>query len=163
MDGGERYNFVIFHHWEQNSWTTWRVQSLLDKPKNQLEELKLLLVGASPINKESQDNYIWDPNGGKFTVKLGYNFLQNYNNYENWNLWIATWKNECLPKIFFFGMEFTKRQDSYGGKFKEKRFPRPLHMCHVPKRRRKYSTLILELHYCKTMLEANYHSSRNEH
>jgi len=37
--------------------------------------LKLLLVGDTPINKRSQDNYIWDPSGGNFTVKSGYNFL----------------------------------------------------------------------------------------
>lgn len=73
--------------WEQNRWTTWRVQFLPDRLKNQWEELKLLLAGAAPINKESQDSYIWDPIGGKFTIKLGYNFLQKYHNYENWNLW----------------------------------------------------------------------------
>ena len=42
-------------------------------------------------------------------------------------------------------------------------FSRPLHMRHVPKGRRKHSTFILELHYGKTMLEANYQSFRIEH
>jgi len=64
--------------------------------------MKITLAGVVPINKKIQDSYVWDPSGGKFTVKSGYKFLQPNNNLENWNLRSAVWKNECLPKIKFF-------------------------------------------------------------
>jgi len=36
------------------------------------------LLGAAPINKEEQDGFIWDPNGGEYIVKSGYNLLQEH-------------------------------------------------------------------------------------
>jgi len=87
--------------------------------------LKLLLAGAAPINKESQDSYIWDPIGGKFTIKSGYNFLQKYHNYENWNLWTTTWKNECLPKIKKFAWTLLKGKIPIEKNLRKKGFQGP--------------------------------------
>lgn len=89
-------------NWDQNRWIAWRMQALPNRLKNQWEDLKLLLAGIAPINKRSQDSYIWDPSGGNFTLKSSYKFFQNHNNHENWNLWSVVWKNESLPKINFF-------------------------------------------------------------
>jgi len=98
--------------------------------------LKFLLVGAAPINKESQDNYIWDPNGEKFTVKSGYNFLQRYNNYDNWNLWTTVWKNEYLPKIIFFAWKLLKGKILTVENLKKKGFEGPS-MCVMCQREEK--------------------------
>eukprot|EP00253_Pinus_taeda_P032656 PITA_32656 len=56
-------------------------------------------LGAAPVNREAEDSYIWDPCGGSFSVKEGYKSLQNSNSSPNWNLHIATWKSECIPKV----------------------------------------------------------------
>lgn len=94
--------------WDQNSWSAWKDLPLPNNLKNQWAELKTTLTRAAPINKTTQDNFVWDPSGEKFTVKSRYNFLQPSNNLENWNLWIAVWKNECLPKIKIFAWTLLK-------------------------------------------------------
>lgn len=111
--------------WEQNIWIAWRVQFLLDRLKNQWKELKHLLARVSPINKESQDSYIWDPIRGKFTVKLGYNFMKKYHNYEYWNLWTAAWKNEFSPIIKKFAWTLLKGKILTAENLRKKGFQGP--------------------------------------
>lgn len=65
--------------WDQNTWIRWRVLALPPRLKSQWEALKIRLVGVVPINKDDQDEFVWDPNGGNYTLKLGYNYLQNHN------------------------------------------------------------------------------------
>lgn len=85
--------------WDHHNWFAWRDLPLPNHLKNQWANLKRTLMGVAPINKSTQDNYVWDPSGGKFIVKYGYQLLQSSYNLDNWNLRSAIWKNECLPKI----------------------------------------------------------------
>lgn len=106
--------------WEQNTWIKWRVSVLPPRLKSQWEDLKILLVGAAPINKEDQDGFVWDLSEENYTSKSGYNYLQNYNNHNDWNLWKATWKNESLPKIKFFTWSLLKGKILIAENFKKK-------------------------------------------
>lgn len=88
--------------WNQDRWAAWKRPALPSCLADQWEELKALLYGSPPINKQNKDTYIWDPSGGDYSIKSGYNFLYNYSNFEKWNLWTVVWKNVCLPKVKFF-------------------------------------------------------------
>lgn len=111
--------------WEQNIQTNWRVSALPSRLRSQWEELKTFLVGATPTKIEYQDEFIWNPYGGNYTLKSGYNYLQNYNSEENWNLWIVVQKNECLPKIKFFTWSLLKGKILTMEKFKKNNFQGP--------------------------------------
>lgn len=78
---------------DQNYWSAWKDLPLPNHLKNQWANLKIMLIGAAPTNKTSQDSFVWDPSEGKFTLKVGYQLLQSSNNLENWNLQLAVWKN----------------------------------------------------------------------
>jgi len=56
----------------------------------------------------AEDRYIWDPSGGKFTVKEGYKTLQAPSATGKWNLFATVWKSECLPKIKHFNWTLLK-------------------------------------------------------
>lgn len=99
--------------WDHNSWSTWRDLPLPNHLKNQWGDLKRTLMGVAPTNKSAQDSFVWDPSGGKFTVKDGYQLLQSSNNLDNWNLRSVVWKNECLPKIKKNCVDPTKKQDPH--------------------------------------------------
>lgn len=100
------------------------MSALPPRLKSQWEALEILLVGAAPINKEDQDEFVWDPSEGNYTVKSGYNYLQNYNSHDDWNLWKAVWKNECLPKIKFFIWSLLKGKIITVENLKKKRLSR---------------------------------------
>jgi len=88
--------------WDQDNWLGWKIPTIPKRLKSQWEKLKSHLSGAAPINREDQDDFVWDPNGGEYMVKSMYNLLQEHQNQQDWSLWKATWKTECLPKIKVF-------------------------------------------------------------
>lgn len=88
--------------WDQENWLRWKTPTIPTRLKSQWEKLKTHFSGAAPINREEQDDFIWEPNGGEYTVKSGYNLLQEHQSQQDWSLWKAAWKTECLPKIKFF-------------------------------------------------------------
>ena len=88
--------------WDQNCWTGWRPLPLPDDLKNLWAELKISLTGSAPTNRMKEDSFVWDPNGGNYTVKEGYKVLQNASATNNWPLQKAIWRTECLPKVKLF-------------------------------------------------------------
>eukprot|EP00253_Pinus_taeda_P015197 PITA_15197 len=48
------------------------------------------------------DKFVWDPNGGCYTVEEGYRALQNASAINNWPLHKVAWRVECLPKVKLF-------------------------------------------------------------
>jgi len=62
------------------------VLALPPRLKSQWEALKIRLDREAPINKEEKDEFAWDPSKGNYTVKSSYNYLQNYNSHDDWNL-----------------------------------------------------------------------------
>jgi len=96
------FSLFSISEWNQDRWTAWKRPTLPNRLADQWEDLKALLYASASINKQNKDTYIWDPSGGDYTVKSGYNFLQNDSNLEKWSLWTAVWKNACLPKVKFF-------------------------------------------------------------
>lgn len=83
------------------------------------EKLKSHLSGEALINREDQDDFVWDPNGGEYTVKSWHNILQGQKNQQHWSLWKVTWKTECLPKIKAFISTLLKGKILTYGKKKE--------------------------------------------
>lgn len=94
--------------WNQNRWSEWKELHLPQDLKDLWLNLKTTLSGLAPINKEKEDRYIGDTCGGSFSVREGYKSLQNINPTANWNLHIATWKSECIPKVKHFNWTLLK-------------------------------------------------------
>eukprot|EP00253_Pinus_taeda_P016655 PITA_16655 len=88
--------------WDHNSWNDWKGLSPPNDLRDLWIELKISLSGSAPTNKMADDRYVWDPSGGKFTVKEGHKLLQDTIATNKWNLYKVVWKSECLPKIKFF-------------------------------------------------------------
>eukprot|EP00253_Pinus_taeda_P025799 PITA_25799 len=88
--------------WDQNGWVGWRSLSLPIGISNLWDDLKLSLIGSAPTNRSSDDKYVWDPNGGSYTVKEGYKALQNASATTNWHLYKPAWRTESLPKVKLF-------------------------------------------------------------
>ena len=72
--------------WDQNSWQDWKRLSPPKNLRNLWTELKLSLSGSAPTNNLTEDRFVWDPNGGIYTVKEGYKILQNATVTNNWAL-----------------------------------------------------------------------------
>eukprot|EP00253_Pinus_taeda_P035640 PITA_35640 len=85
-----------------NGVNSWRSFSLPNDLKNLWADLKTSLIGSAPTNRMSDDKFVWDPNGGSYTVKEGYRALQNASAINNWPLHKAAWRTECLPKVKLF-------------------------------------------------------------
>eukprot|EP00253_Pinus_taeda_P013290 PITA_13290 len=88
--------------WDQNYWVGWRSLSLPNGTSNLWDDLKLSLIGSTPTNRLSDDKFVWDPNGGSYTVKEGYKALQNSTTSNNWHLYKTAWRTESLPKVKLF-------------------------------------------------------------
>lgn len=88
--------------WDQDNWVRWKKLAIPPRIKIKWEILKVHLAGAVPINIEEQDDFVWDPNGGDYTVKSRYNLPQKLHNQNDWSLWKAAWNLESLPKIKIF-------------------------------------------------------------
>eukprot|EP00253_Pinus_taeda_P016469 PITA_16469 len=91
-------------------WLGWKHLPLPFNLRDQWVDLKLSLIGLAPLNSLSEDKYVWDPNGGSYTVKEGYKILQNSTATNNWPLHKVAWNPECLPKIKFFNWTLLKRK-----------------------------------------------------
>eukprot|EP00253_Pinus_taeda_P015965 PITA_15965 len=94
--------------WEHNSWKDWKSLSPPTNLRDLWAELKISLSGSAPVNKSTEDRFVWDPNRGKYTVKEGYKLLQNAIVTNNWALHKVVWKSECLPKVKFFNWTLLK-------------------------------------------------------
>eukprot|EP00253_Pinus_taeda_P017560 PITA_17560 len=57
--------------WEQNWWLGWKHLRIPFNLREQWADLKLSLTGSAPLNRLSEDKYMWDPNGGSYTAKEG--------------------------------------------------------------------------------------------
>eukprot|EP00253_Pinus_taeda_P001849 PITA_01849 len=73
--------------WDHNSWQDWKGLSPPNDLRDLWIELKISLLGSAPTNKMAKDRYVWDPSGGKFTVKEGYKLLQDTTATNKWNLY----------------------------------------------------------------------------
>lgn len=94
--------------WDQNSWQDWKRLSPPNHLRDLWSELKLSLSGSAPTNNSTEDRFVWDPNGGNYTVKEGYKILQNATVTNNWALHKVVWKSEYLPKVKFFNWTLRK-------------------------------------------------------
>lgn len=102
MDDAKLKTLFDISLWDQNCWTGWRPLPLPEILKNLWAELKTSLTGSAPTNRTMEDKFVWDPNGGRYTVNEGYKVLQNASALKDWPLHKATWKTECLPKVKCF-------------------------------------------------------------
>eukprot|EP00253_Pinus_taeda_P035972 PITA_35972 len=57
--------------WEQNRWLGWKHLRLPHNLREQWADLKLSLTDSTPLNRLSEDRYMWDPNGSSYTIKEG--------------------------------------------------------------------------------------------
>jgi len=73
--------------WDKNNWLEWKIPLIPKNLKGQWEKLKLHLIGAMPISSEEEDDFVWDPSGGVYIVKIGYKVLQDQRNQWEWSLW----------------------------------------------------------------------------
>ena len=85
--------------WNQKEWKEWKRPAIRANMEGQWNKLKQHLKGASPIHRDEEDNYLWDPSNGQYTVKTGYKILQDQTNQQEWEPWKIAWKSESLPKI----------------------------------------------------------------
>lgn len=101
----EEKSFITLYSildWDQNNQVRWKKLATPPRLKSRREILKVHLAGVTPIILEEQYDLVWDPNGGDYTVKSGYNLLQKLHNQNYWSLWKETWNSESLPKIKVF-------------------------------------------------------------
>ena len=67
--------------WEMNGdWKQWAKPNLPQDLIGQWNQLTTLLAGATPIDKNNKDSYIWEPTRGEYTVRTGYQKLQESQN-----------------------------------------------------------------------------------
>eukprot|EP00253_Pinus_taeda_P013466 PITA_13466 len=59
--------------WNHNRWSDWKELQLPQELKELWIHLKSSLSGTTPVNREKEDTYIWDPCGGSFSVREGEN------------------------------------------------------------------------------------------
>lgn len=88
--------------WDQNCWKGWKPLNLPNDLRNTWKDLKLSLISSAPKNLMAEDKFVWEPNGGCYTVKEGYRVLQNASAVNSWSLHKAVWKVESLPKFKLF-------------------------------------------------------------
>jgi len=62
--------------WNQKQWQEWKIPAIPVNLEGQWKKIKQHLKGAAPTHYDEEDNYLWDPNNGQYTVKSGYNILQ---------------------------------------------------------------------------------------
>jgi len=108
MEGKNLKTLFDISSWEQNRWLGWKYLPLPNILRDQWVDLKLSLSGAAPLNSTYEDKYVWDPNGGIYTVKEGYKILQNATAINNWPLHKVAWNPECIPKVKIFNWTLLK-------------------------------------------------------
>eukprot|EP00253_Pinus_taeda_P011928 PITA_11928 len=106
-------------------WHDWKGLSPPNDLRDLWTELKISLSGSAPTNKMAEDRYVWDPNGGQFTIKEGYKLLQDTTVTNKWNLHKVVWKSECLPKIKFFNWTLLKGKILTAENLKKRGIPGP--------------------------------------
>eukprot|EP00253_Pinus_taeda_P003539 PITA_03539 len=102
MDQAKQRTLFDISQWNQNDWKGWKSLALPPNLENSWAELKNSLSGLAPINKTTEDKFIWDPIGGNYTVKDGYKSLQNSSAANTWPLYKVVWRIDSLPKIKIF-------------------------------------------------------------
>lgn len=102
MMGKNLTSLYDISEWEQDRWKGWKIRSIPNRLREQWNNLKLSLAGAAPSSRGKEDSFIWDPNGGSYSVKEGYKALQAQTALNNWQYHKSVWKIESLPKIKFF-------------------------------------------------------------
>eukprot|EP00253_Pinus_taeda_P028873 PITA_28873 len=102
LDQAKQRTLFDISQWNQNEWKGWKPLALPPDLENSWADLKTSLSGLAPTNKSSEDKFIWDPNGGNYTVKDGYKTLQNSTAANNWPLHKVVWRIDSLPKVKMF-------------------------------------------------------------
>lgn len=106
--------------WNQREWQDWQILTIPTNLEVQWNKLRQLLKGAAPINYDEEDDFLWDPSGGKYTVKTGYKILQEQPNQQDWGFWKIVWQSESLPKIKMFTCTLLKGKILNREKLKKK-------------------------------------------
>ena len=79
-------------NWDAQSllWTRWHFPEFPTHIDADLGALQAHLHGISPIKKDSEDEFHWDPSGSTYTIKVAYQYLCN-NDYPMpiWSNWKA--------------------------------------------------------------------------
>lgn len=88
--------------WEEDRWDGWIPLNLPNDLAQLWVDLKCSLSCSAPVNRVKEDKFVWNPNGGNYSVREGYKALQDISSVNNWPLLKAVWSTECLPKIKFF-------------------------------------------------------------
>ena len=69
--------------WEiDGDWKQWAKPNIPFNLTNEWDKLISLLVGEAPIDKNKNDIHIWEPIGGDYTVKIGYQKLHEKQNHQ---------------------------------------------------------------------------------
>lgn len=108
MEANHLISLYHISEWDQSKWQGWKSIHTPIELEKQWHDLQTSLSGAAPIHREKEYRYIWDPSGGKYTVREGYKFLQESTQAANWKLYTAAWKTECIPKIKHFNWTLLK-------------------------------------------------------
>eukprot|EP00253_Pinus_taeda_P031912 PITA_31912 len=102
MDQAKLRTLFDISQWSQNDWKGWKALTLPPNLEKFWADLKVSLSGLAPINRTTEDKFIWDPNGVNYTVKYGYKTLQNSPAANNWPLHKVVWRIDSLPKVKMF-------------------------------------------------------------
>ena len=71
-------------NWEKDEdLNQWRNPKLPSNQTGQWNQLTNLMVGVAPIDKNIKDLYIWEPIGGDYTVRTGYQKLHENQNQQD--------------------------------------------------------------------------------
>ncbi len=96
------FNLNDISLWKNGNWAEWRTPNLPRNLKSQSNSVINLLKRVSPLSLDSQDSFIWDPNGGEYSVKSGYLTIQAQKDKQYYVHWRTVWKAEILPKVKIF-------------------------------------------------------------
>eukprot|EP00253_Pinus_taeda_P019866 PITA_19866 len=77
MDQANQRTLFDISQWNQNEWKGWKSLVLPPILEKSWANLKVSPTGSAPINRTIEDKFIWDPNGGAYTVKDGNNSIFN--------------------------------------------------------------------------------------
>jgi len=56
-------------------------------------KIRQFLKGAMPIHLGEEDEYLWNPSSGHYTISTGYKILQEQPNQQEWDSWKIAWKS----------------------------------------------------------------------
>lgn len=108
----------------QREWQEWKNLTIPATLTVKWVKLRQLLKWAAPISYDEEDDFLWDPSGGKYTIKTRYKILQDQPNQQDWCLWKTVSKSESLPKIKIFIWTILKGNILTSENLKKKRLPR---------------------------------------